>query len=235
MDDIYKKVISNLKATPFKAAELKEVYSFLLNTYKLDEPVPLKKKGKYITVDGIGGSGKDTLIDDFKKTNKYIPFREDEHDPFRSVLKKYWRKTPTKKYNPNIPAYLIACGKMYVNCSNLSQSLVNSNVIANRSFLSTVALSAAEGVSLKEMIKAYYFFPVVPDQRILLSCDPIVAYQRKVKDNSVGRSDSLDFLSKSYLTFLELKRHFPVLCIDTTHLTAQEVVQRVNQTMVTSG
>ena len=184
----------------------------------INNPCP----GKFISIDGIDGSGKSTQISFMKKyfsDKGYQIFSGHEPtggkfgDMIHDVL--FGRAS--------MPEDPLEFQKLYVMdrkdhlISDIIPSLKNENsaYIADRYFLSTLAYGMAGGVSFDDLMAAHEEILgdnfIVPDIMFVVDVDAALAAQRLEKLKGAGRDEfekKVDFLERVSKEFLSLKEKF---------------------------
>ncbi len=229
MVDYLQDVINEIGGKRFSPEYFSEFYNWILQLHSLKVKKIPEKKARLVTIDGMGGSGKDSCIEALCSLDpNFEPFREDDVDPFHNYVRRLWDELDETKYNRAISAYLIAAGKKYVNETILAEKLQDNSkvIVTNRSFLSSIAYSFNN--PLEDLLKVYSTFPYNPDIRVVLICEPDVARKRKLQSGVIGRSDSELFLKKSYPSFINMKNYFPdIKIIDTSYLSINDTAKEI--------
>ncbi len=231
MEDHFLDIIKGIGDKKFSSEYFEEFYNWILQLHSLEVREIPEKKAKLVTIDGMGGAGKDSCIAALCSLNPAVEgVREDDVDPFHHYVRRFWDMPNYEDYDHSISAYVISAGKKYLNEVILGEKLQDDSkiVVTNRSFLSSIAYSS--DISQEELLKVYSTFPYTPDTRIVLICDPDIAMQRVLKRGVIGKSDSEEFLRKSYASFIGMKNYFPeIKIIDTSHLSIAKTAENIDR------
>ena len=224
-------IIKKIGDREFNLEYFEEFYRWILQLHLLHVEKIHEKKAQLVTIDGMGGSGKDSCIEALCSSQPRIEgFREDDFDPFHRYVRRFWAMLDKKGYNPLVSAYLIAAGKRYLNEAILGEKLQDPAkiIVTNRSFLTTIMHSSPAFID--ELLRVYSTFPYMPDVRIVFICNPDIARQRVLKRGFIGRSDSLEYLKRTYSLSGNIKNYFPeVKLIDTSNLSIAETAAKVQE------
>jgi len=173
------------------------------------------KKGMFIVVDGIDGSGKSEIV---KMLHNYL---FSKHKKYRLLTT---REPTSGKYGKQIRKMLIAeknpesSGKKLVELfikdrqehlkSAIEPFLRKSSrhelsiALCDRYYYSTIAFQSAQGLDMEEMIKRNKKFRK-PDVAFILDAAPSIALER-IKYRKKEKFEQLDFMKKIRKNFLKL-------------------------------
>lgn len=152
------------------------------------------RKAIFITVDGIGGSGKNTLItglvakvNNEEKSTRINIFKESEFGKFSSIIKQYRDEGGLACKDPLILAHLLAANRRHTLASGLLEQKLSDYdlVIQNRYFITTLAYQIEESVNPYKILSNTNGSYVIPSLCVILSCDPKIAKQRVIQ--RIGR------------------------------------------------
>lgn len=201
------KLAECLKYLPF--SDVSAVLDNYFTKRPVEEVIPLIKRyaveiprsSVFITVDGIGGSGKSIIIDAFsakiaaseKKSIEKI--KDSGVGDFSEAIKCFREKGGPACKDPLILANMFAANRRHVIASGTLEQKLNDHdiVISNRYIATTLAYQLAEGnppyTQLAEGIPPYTILKalagsyILPDMLIFVYCDPQLANKRKFPRN----------------------------------------------------
>lgn len=173
------------------------------------------KKGMFIVVDGIDGSGKSEIVKMlhnylFSKNKKYrlLTTREPTNGRYGSHIRQMLRteKDP-KSSSKRLMMLFIKDREEHLN-NTIEPFLSNPNrqemniVVCDRYYYSTIAFQHAQGLSMKETIARNKAFRK-PDIAFILDSEPSLALER-IKHREKEKFEQLDFMKKIRNNFLRL-------------------------------
>lgn len=182
----------------------------------------MKKTGpaKFIVLDGVDGSGKDTqakllnnyLFDKSKAEHPWLtrePYRSKFYDEIRRILKE---GGDLKKLAWKLAKLFVADRRVHARII-LRQLLWGHHVVCDRYKYSTLAYQQTQGIPLKKLI-AMHRGILVPDLVIILDVPIDVALERIKKDIKGGKRykemfEQKDFQEQLRKNMLALKRQLP--------------------------
>lgn len=176
------------------------------------------KKGKFIILDGLDGSGKGTeakllvnyLFDCDKKNHVFLtrePYNSEHYEEIRRLLK--------SGLNPHdnaerLAELFVADRKVHV---MLIESLISQgiNVVSDRYKYSTLAYQQTQGISLQKLINMHKNI-LIPDLALIIDVPAEIALERIAKDD--GREykevfEQKNFQEKLRENFIALPEQLP--------------------------
>ena len=175
------------------------------------------KKGIFIVVDGIDGSGKSEIIKMlhnylFSKHKKYriLTTREPTNGKYGKQIRQMLRKekdpeSSSKKlmgmFIKDRAEHLKNAIEPFLKSSNKHELNI---VICDRYYYSTIAFQGAQGLSIKDMIEKNKPFRK-PDIAFILDVEPAVALER-IKHRQKEKFEQLEFMQKIRKNFLRLPK-----------------------------
>ncbi|MEM0020677.1 MAG: dTMP kinase [Fervidicoccaceae archaeon] len=189
-----------------------------------------ERRGKYVAIEGIDGSGKTTLSNLIcRKMSEAGEKCEIVREPFYEEIKALLHKMPNM--NPIAEAYLFAADRLIMHTEKLIRLLREDEiiVIGDRSYLASLVYQSTRGAPL-EIILSINSFAVEPDAIILLDVDPGIAWERLKKkgDRQLQHLEAREILGKLRETYLKLssKIESPPIDIIDASLPPEEVLER---------
>jgi len=200
-------------------------------------------KGRFVSIDGIDGSGKSTQISFMKKY-----FSDKDYDVF------FGHEPTDGKFGGMIhdilfgrvsmPEDPLEFQKLYIKdrkdhlVSEIIPSLKNDNsvYIADRYFLSTLAYGMAGGISFDELISAHEDILgddfIIPDLMLVVDVDVSLSMERLVRLKG-GTMDAFekkkDFMERVAKEFLFLKEKFDAIHIIDGNMSIQKVSRKIEK------
>ena len=175
------------------------------------------KKGPFIVVDGIDGSGKSEIVKMlhnylFSKHKKYriLTTREPTHGIYGKQIREVLRKEKDPKSNSKKLIELFIKDRKEHLKNTIEPFLKSSNkhelniVLCDRYYYSTIAFQAAQGLDIKEIIAKNKAFRK-PDITFILDVGPPVALER-IEHRQKEKFEQLDFMKKIRQNFLKLPK-----------------------------
>ena len=171
------------------------------------------KKGKFIILDGLDGSGKRTeakllvnyLFDRDKKNHVFLtrePYNSEHYEEIRRLLKSGLNPRDNAE---RLAELFVADRKVHV---ALIESLISQgiNVVSDRYKYSTLAYQQTQGISLQKLIDMHKNI-LIPDLALIIDVPAEIALERIAKDD--GREykevfEQKDFQEKLRENFLAL-------------------------------
>jgi dTMP kinase len=136
-----------------------------------------ERKGTYIVIEGIDGSGKTTvsrMLSDKLSIHKKktILVRE----PWTLEIKKLLSQNP--EVNPVVEAYLFAADRLLLHANIIAKKLKeNYIVIGDRSYIASLVYQVIRGAD-ENIVWSLNSFAIRPDLVFLLDIDPDIAWER---------------------------------------------------------
>lgn len=160
---------------------------------RLEEPFDIEAKGypgKYIILEGISGSGKDTqallLQKRLEQDGKRVVMVVEPSDTFRT-----FRKSLGESTDPVVTLFLLMADRYKLIQKTVIPSLQSGIVVLSvRSFLSTLVYQENEMYDSMFLALAHQFVPA-PDLVILYDIDPDIAFKRIQKRDRQLSSDEV--------------------------------------------
>ncbi len=189
-----------------------------------------KRKGKYIVIEGIDGSGKTTIS---LKLREYL----EEKGKRAEVVREPWTneiKTLLSKYpnmNPLAEAYLFAADRLLLHTQLIANYLQeHTYVIGDRSYIASLVYQTVRGAE-EEIVIAINHFAIKPDIVILLDVTPETAWKRiNNKENKqlqhLEEKRFLNSLREKYLELTKRMKHPLVHKID-AEKTPDEIITEI--------
>ena len=175
------------------------------------------KKGIFIVIDGIDGSGKTEVVKVlhnylFTKHKKYriLTTREPTHGIYGKKVREILKKEKDPKKNGKKLTELVLKDRKEHLKNSLEPFLKHSNkhernvVICDRYYYSTIAFQGAQGLPIKELIAKNKKFRK-PDIAFILDVKPSVALKR-IEYREKEKFEQLDFMKKIRKNFLALPK-----------------------------
>ena len=175
------------------------------------------KKGIFIVVDGIDGSGKSEIVKMlhnylFSKSKKYriLTTREPTNGKYGKQIRQMLRKEkdPESSSKKLMSLFIIDRAdhlknaiKPFLKTSNKHELNI---VLCDRYYYSTIAFQSAQGLSIKDIIKKNKLFRK-PDIAFILDVEPSLALER-IAYRQKEKFEQLDFMKKIRQNFLKLPK-----------------------------
>lgn len=178
-----------------------------------------ERRGKYVAIEGIDGSGKTTLTqlicEEMRREGKECDIvREPYYDEVKSLL----HRMPGM--NPIAEAYLFAADRMIMHSERLAPLLRKEGVLVlgDRSYLASIVYQSTRGAPV-EVIMSLNSFAIQPDLVILLDLEPSLAWERLQRkgDRQLKHLEdrkSFERLRRAYLEISKALANPPVEVID---------------------
>ena len=176
------------------------------------------KKGKFIVIDGIDGSGKGTqakLLADYffdrdKKRHIFLT-REPYNSEYYAEIRRLLKESVNPKDNAGLLAELFTKDRK-VHAELIEEFLSRGiYVVCDRYKYSTLAYQQTQGVPLAKLIKMHKGI-LVPDLAIILDVPADIALERVLKDGNRSHKEVFeqkDFQEKLRQNFLALPAALP--------------------------
>ena len=175
------------------------------------------KKGIFIVVDGIDGSGKSEIIKMlhnylFSKHKKYriLTTREPTHGKYGNKIREMLMKEKKPESSSRELLELFVNDRREHLKNTIEPFLKSSSsnemniVLCDRYYYSTIAFQNAQGLDTKELIAKNMPFRK-PDLAIILDVEPSVALER-IKDRQKEKFEQLKFMKEIRKNFLWLPK-----------------------------
>ena len=175
------------------------------------------KKGIFIVVDGLDGSGKSEILKMlhnylFSKHKKYrlLTTREPTNGRYGKKIREMLRKEKDPGSSSKILIELFVKDRQEHLKSTIEPFLKNSNnhelniVLCDRYYYSTIAFQGAQGLDIKELIAKNKSFRK-PDIAFILDVEPSLALKR-IEYRKKEKFEQLEFMKKIRQNFLKLPR-----------------------------
>ena len=175
------------------------------------------KKGIFIVIDGLDGSGKSEIIKLlhnylFSKSKKYriLTTREPTNGTYGIKIREMLRKEKNPKSSSSKLAEMFVKDRKEHLEKTIEPFLKNSNgnelniVLCDRYYYSTIAFQGAQGLSIKEMIDSNKEFRK-PDIAFILDVKPSLALER-INYRQKEKFEQLEFMIKIRGNFLKLPK-----------------------------
>lgn len=172
------------------------------------------KRGLFIVLDGIDGSGKTTqayflvkyLFKNSKKNHVFLtrePYISEHYEKIRELLKS--GSTP-EEYKEEFANLFLADRKVH---ADVIEALLQKgiHVVCDRYKYSTIVYQSSQGMDIRELIALHQGLPV-PDLAVILDTPADVAFSRIHVDDSRTHAEffeKADFLKKLREGYLDLK------------------------------
>ena len=173
------------------------------------------KKGIFIVVDGLDGSGKSEIIKMlhnylFSKSKKYriLTTREPTNGTYGIKIREMLRKEKNPKSSSRKLADLFVKDRKEHLEKTIEPFLKNSNgnelniVLCDRYYYSTIAFQGAQGIGIKEVIGSNKKFRK-PDIAFILDVKPSLALER-IRYRQKEKFEQLEFMVKIRENFLKI-------------------------------
>ena len=175
------------------------------------------KKGVFIVIDGIDGSGKSEIIKMlhnylFSKSKKYriLTTREPTNGKYGKQVRQMLRKEKDPESSSRkLMGLFIKDRKEHLK-DTIEPFLKMSNkhelniVLCDRYYYSTIAFQGAQGLSIKDMIEKNKQFRK-PDIAFILDVEPSVALER-IEYRQKEKFEQLEFMKKIRRNFLKMPK-----------------------------
>lgn len=174
------------------------------------------KKGLFIVIDGIDGSGKSEIVKLlhnylFSKHKKYriLTTREPTNGIYGKKIRQMLRKEKDPKSNSkklmelfikDRKEHLKNTIELFLNKSNKHEHIV----LCDRYYYSTIAFQGAQGLRIKELIAKNKAFRK-PDITFILDVEPFIALER-IKYRKKEKFEQIEFMKKIRENFLKLPK-----------------------------
>ena len=176
------------------------------------------KKGKFIVIDGIDGSGKGMqakLLADYlfgrKKKNHIFLTREPYNSEYYAEIRRLLKESVNPKDNAGLLAELFTKDRK-VHAELIEEFLSRGiYVVCDRYKYSTLAYQQTQGVPLAKLIEMHKGI-LVPDLAIILDVPADIALERVLKDGNRSHKEVFeqkDFQEKLRQNFLALPAALP--------------------------
>lgn len=181
-----------------------------------------KKKGFFIALEGIDGSGKSTqarkLADALSEKGHQIYETAEPTDGIvGQLIRRILRKDLT--ISPEALSLLFVADRIE-HAKEIQSALDEGKiVISDRYLLSTLTYQSAQGVDI-EFLKQLHASLPKPDLTILLDIEPEKALSRSKADEKFEKLEMLTKVRQNYIAFAELDKNILVI-------NAQEAAQKV--------
>lgn len=188
-----------------------ELYNSLSKMGQIVEPKDCimsrsEKKGKYIALEGIDGSGKTTiskiLCERIEKSGKKCTLVK---EPWNEEIKNLLSKHPT--LNPIAEVYIFAADRLVLHATKLAKELTDDNtvVVSDRSYIASYVYQTLRGASM-ELVKSINSFAITPDAVFVLDITPETAIKRlsQKKVNQLKHLEDQKMLGQLRSKYLEL-------------------------------
>ena len=175
------------------------------------------KKGVFIVVDGIDGSGKSEIIKMlhnylFSKSKKFriLTTREPTNGTYGIKIREMLRKEKNPESSSKKLAELFIKDRQEHLEKTIEPFLKNSNehelniVLCDRYYYSTITFQSAQGLSIKDMINANNKFRK-PDIAFILDVKPSIAFER-IHYRQKEKFEKSEFMVKIREVFLKLPK-----------------------------
>lgn len=175
------------------------------------------KKGIFIVVDGIDGSGKSEIVKMlhnylFSKHKKYriLTTREPTNGKYGRQIREMLRKEKNPESSRKRLLGLFIKDRQEHLKNTIEPFLKSSNkhelniVLCDRYYYSTIAFQSAQGTGIKELIAKNKQFKK-PDVAFILDVKPSVALER-IKHREKEKFEQLEFMRKVRKNFLKLPK-----------------------------
>ena len=175
------------------------------------------KKGIFIVVDGIDGSGKSEIVKMlhnylFSKSKKYgiLTTREPTNGIYGKQIRQMLRKendpeSSSKKlmslFIKDRAEHLKNTIELFLKKSNKHELNI---VLCDRYYYSTIAFQSAQGLNIKDMIEKNKIFRE-PDIAFILDVEPYLALER-IEYRKKEKFEQLEFMKKIRKNFLRLPK-----------------------------
>jgi len=175
------------------------------------------KKGIFIVVDGIDGSGKSEIVKMlhnylFSKSKKYriLTTREPTNGKYGKQIRQMLRKEKNPESNSKELMSLFIKDRAEHLKNTIEPFLKTSNnhelniVLCDRYYYSTIAFQSAQGLNIKDMIEKNKPFRK-PDIAFILDVEPSLALERIVYRQK-EKFEQLEFMKRIRQNFLKLPK-----------------------------
>lgn len=175
------------------------------------------KKGIFIVVDGIDGSGKSEIVKMlhnylFSKNKKYrlLATREPTDGIYGEKIRQMLREEKNPKSNGKKMTELFVKDRQEHLKNTIEPFLKKSSkhelniVLCDRYYYSTIAFQSAQGIDTKNIIAKNKSFRK-PDIAFILDVEPSIALKR-IKYRKKEKFEQLDFMKKIRKNFLKLPK-----------------------------
>ena len=175
------------------------------------------KKGLFIVVDGIDGSGKSEIVKMlhnylFSKHKKYriLTTREPTHGKYGSRIRQMLRQEKMPESSSKELLKLFVQDRQEHLKKTIEPFLKNSNknemniVVCDRYYYSTIAFQSAQSLNAKEIISKNKKFRK-PDLAIILDVKPSIALKR-ISHRQKEKFEQLKFMERIRSNFLKLPK-----------------------------
>src|SRR4051812_49413934 len=157
-----------------------------------------------ITVEGVDGAGKSTLVDALAKEWNATALREPGGEPLAERIRDLVKQHP---FDPHAEALLFAAARAQLVATEIAPRLARGEtVVIDRFVDSSLAYQGVgRGVGV-ETVRAMNAFAPVPDLTILLRIDPEIGLQRVGGRGDADRFEDLEFLRRVATAYDALSR-----------------------------
>lgn len=166
------------------------------------------RKGKYIALEGISGSGKDTQADLLQKRLEgcgYTTVRVHEPADVYRELRDAWKAKHNKQLDdPSIMKFLLMADRYELIQGKVWPALEKGHIVISvRSFVSTLVYQCNSTCDVDATAFAHRFVPL-PDSLLLLDLDPDVAWTRIKDRETKGIYETRELLMKHQICYRDI-------------------------------
>ncbi len=187
---------------------------------------------KYIVIEGNIGAGKTTLVEELsKKLNYKTIFEEFNDNPF---LSKFYKEPEKYAFHTEMHFLLVRYNQLKKSFSEYqNQNVISDYHISKSLIFSKNTLNLAENILFENYYNALFEHTKKPDLYIYINKPvKIVAenIHKRGREYEKGiKSEYLQAISDSYLSFIKTKLDFPVICLNTNNINFEKNDNRINK------
>ncbi len=164
-----------------------------------------ERKGVYIVIEGIDGSGKTSVAKELERKLKEKGIEATVvREPWTKEIKDLLNKNP--KMNPLTEAYLFAADRMLLHSTVIRNQLLKGNlVIGDRSYIASLVYQVVRGAE-ENIVYSINSYAIKPDLIVLLDIDPEKAWKRinNKKKKQLQHLEKKELLGKIRERYLEI-------------------------------
>ena len=177
-----------------------------------------------VTVEGLDGAGKSTLVDGLARAWNATALREPGGEPLAERIRELVK---THAFDAHAEALLFAAARAQLVATEIAPRLARGETVVLDRFTDSSLAYQGVGRGLGiETVRAMNAFAPVPDRTILLRIDPQVGLERVGGRGTADRFEELEFLRRVAAAYDELSRDPRWVVLDAT-LPPDELLRQV--------